>query len=314
MRQVELPDIQEKYPDVSLSLSKVGLVGVKMPIGYISLKNKPVILVPVFDVFIDLPPTQKGIHTSRNYEIITDVLSEHVGKTYKLEDICVVVSKGLLEKNKSATRSEVKALGEAIFKQKTPKTKIMSYESFKIMAKAVAERMTDGSISAKKTIGIGLTGMTACPCAREAVKKISEEEIKKLQLGKDSAGRILDKIPLATHMQRAYGMINMEIPEGVEVEATRLVQIINDSMSASTFELLKRPDEAELVIRAAFNPRFVEDCVRYMMYYFAKKFSNFPDDIHLRFKVRSMESIHQHDMIAERATTLGEIRREINPI
>jgi len=312
--ELELPDIHGKYPEVNLSLNKVGVVRVKMPIGYISLKNKPVIIVPIFDAFIDLPPYQKGIHPSRNYEVITDVLSEYVGKTYKLEDVCVAISKELLERHKYATRSEVRAQGEAIFKQRTPKTKSLSYESFKIIAKAIAERRPDGSVNARRMIGISLIGMTACPCAKEVVRKIAEEEMGKLDLTKDEIKNILDKIPVATHMQRAYGSILIEIPEGTEIEATRLVQIITDSMSSSTFELLKRPDEAELVIRATFNPRFVEDCVRHMMRYFVKEFPNFPDDIRLIFKARSMESIHQHDLIAERVTTLGEIKKELSSV
>ncbi|MCP8314469.1 MAG: GTP cyclohydrolase I FolE2 [archaeon] len=310
--ELELPDIHEKYPEVNLSLNKVGVVGVKMPIGYVSLNNKPVIIVPVFDAFIDLPSNQKGIHTSRNYEVINDVLSQYVGKTYKLEDVCIAISKELLEKHEYATRSEVRARGEAIFKQKTPKTKSLSYESFKIVAKAIAERRHDGSINARRMIGISLIGITACPCAREVVKKMAEGEMEKFDLKKDEIRKILDKIPIATHMQRAYGSILIEIPEGIEVEATRLVKIIADSMSSSTYELLKRPDEAELVIHATSNPRFVEDCVRYMMCYFVKEFPNFPDNTHLIFKARSMESIHQHDLIAERVTTLGEIRKELS--
>ncbi|MGQ9468295.1 MAG: GTP cyclohydrolase MptA [Nitrososphaerales archaeon] len=310
--ELELPDIHEKYPEVNLSLNKVGVVRVKMPIGYVTLKNKPVIIVPVFDAFIDLPSTQKGIHISRNYEVINDVLSQYVEKAYKLEDVCIAISKELLEKHEYATRSEVRARGEAIFKQRTPKTKSLSYESFKIVAKAISERRPDGSINAKRIIGVGLTGITACPCAREVVKKIAEEEMGKLDLTKDEIRKILDKIPIATHMQRAYGSILIEIPEGIELDATSLVQIITNSMSSSTFELLKRPDEAELVIHATFNPRFVEDCVRYMMCYFVKEFPSFPDDIRLIFKARSMESIHQHDLVAERVTTLGEIRKELS--
>ncbi|MEM3437978.1 MAG: GTP cyclohydrolase MptA [Nitrososphaerales archaeon] len=309
--KLELPDMHKEFPEVSLSINKVGVVGVKMPIGYVTLKNRPVLIVPIFDAFIDLPSTQKGIHSSRNYEVINDVLSKYIGKTYKLEDVCVAISKELLEKHEYATRSEVKAKGEALYKQRTPKTKNLSYESFRIIAKAIAERITKSSINTKRMIGIGVTGVTACPCAKEVVKRITEKEMEKLDLSKDKMKKILEKIPIATHMQRAYGSIIVEVPEHIELDATRLVQIITNSMSSSTFELLKRPDEAELVIHATSNPRFVEDCVRYMMCYFVREFPDFPDNIRLIFKVRSMESIHQHDLIAERVTRLGEIRKEL---
>ena len=44
-------------------------------------------------------------------------------------------------------------------------------------------------------------------------------------------------------MQRTYGIVTMGVPEGVDVDAMKLVKVIEESMSASTFELLKRQDE-----------------------------------------------------------------------
>lgn len=308
---MNLPDTHEKFPEINLSLNKVGVIGVKMPIGYVLFKNKPVMIFPSFDVFIDLPSNQKGIHTSRNYEVITDVLGEYVGKAYKLEDVCLAISKELLKKHDYATRSEVIAQGEGIFEQMTPETKIVSYEPFKMTAKASAKKELNGSITTKKMIGIELTGITACPCSREVIKKLSEKEIEEAGIKKEIIEQVIDKIPLATHMQRAFGSILLEVQEKFEMDAMRLVQIIRKSMSSSTFELLKRPDEAKLVLCAVSNTRFVEDCVRYMMYYMIKDFPDLPDETLLTFRLRSLESIHSHDLIAERTTTLREIRKEL---
>lgn len=308
---MQLPDIHKKPPEIALPLSKVGTVGVRMPIGYISLKKVPVLIYPVFDVFLDLPQDLKGIHVSRSYEVITDVLGKYMGKTYKLENVCVTIAKRLLEKHRYATRSEVKARGDAILERRTPKTESLSYETFGMMAKAIAERGVDGTIRTRRMIGVRLTGITACPCAKELVKKITQHEIEKLGLPKGKMKRVLDKIPVATHMQRAYGSLLIEIPEGVDIDATQLVQIVTDSMSASTFELLKRPDEAEVVVRAAYNPRFIEDCVRYMMGNVVKSFPELPDDVYVVFKAKSLESVHTHNLVAERATTLGEIRKAL---
>ena len=47
---MKLPDIHEIHPEINLPLNKVGFTGIKMPIGYVTLKNKPVMIAPIFDV------------------------------------------------------------------------------------------------------------------------------------------------------------------------------------------------------------------------------------------------------------------------
>lgn len=305
-------DVQETKPDVAISLRKVGAMGIKMPIGFVSLDNKPVTVVPSFNVFIDLPANQKGIHASRNYEAISETLSQYVGKTYKLENLCASVATELLRRHRYATRSEVEGEGEAIFERRAPKTHMTSYEYCDIMAKAIARRMPDGEIFVKKTVGVGVTGVTACPCAQEILREKSRSAIARdVRIRKGVLDGIMAKVPVATHMQRTYGTVTMDVPEGSEVDAMRLVHVIEDSMSASTFELLKRADEGEIVRLAVSRPRFAEDSIRYMMKSITKRFPELTDDIRLIFTARSRESIHKHDFFAERSITMGEIRKEL---
>jgi GTP cyclohydrolase-4 len=305
-------DIQETKPDVAISLRKVGAIGIKMPIGFVSFDNKPVMVIPTFSVFIDLPAKQKGIHASRNYEVISETLSRYVGKTYKLENLCASVARELLKRHRYATRSEVKGQGQAIFERRAPKTGMMSYEYCNIMAKAIARKMQDGKILAKKTVGVGVTGVTACPCAQEILRERSKKAITEdVKLAKNVVDRVMAKVPVATHMQRTYGTVTMDVPDGTDVNAMKLVHVIEDSMSASTVELLKRPDEGEIVRLAVSRPRFAEDSIRYMMRNVVKKFPELPNNIRLVFTARSRESIHKHDFFAQRSITMGEIRKEL---
>jgi GTP cyclohydrolase-4 len=103
----------------------------------------------------------------------------------------------------------------------------------------------------------------------------------------------------------------MEVPVGFDVDVMRLVEVIENGMSSSTFELLKRSDEAALVLNALARPRFVEDCIRHMMKEFVEEFVGMPDSISVTFYQRNEESIHRHDIAAERITTLGRIREEL---
>jgi len=303
----KLPDIHYRRPEIKVSLNRVGIVGIKMPIGFLSFEEKPVILVPTFDAFVDLPMNIKGIHASRNYEVIMEVLGSQMGKRYRLEEVCARMAKELLARHEYATKAEVRAKGELIVDKLTLATGIKSYETFDIFAQAKVFR--DNGV-VRKGIGVGVTGITACPCAQEVLKDISIKDLAK-DLPIEEVKKVLDNVPFGTHMQRAYGFIYTEVPEGLTVDARDLINIVELSMSSSTYGLLKRIDEANLVKVALSNPRFAEDVVRYMILNFFNKYKDFPDDTQVYFSVRSYESIHKHDFVAEVDTTLGNIRKEL---
>lgn len=297
---------------VLISVGKVGVTGIKMPIGFAYFENKPTIVVPTFSVFVDLPANRKGIHASRNYESITEVLSKFAGKTYKLEHICSAVAKALLTRHEHAKYSEVQAVGEAIIEKRAPKTKMLTFEPCTILASAHAHKRAGKPVVIKRKIGVGVKGIAACPCAQEILKETVIREINSHHKLTEELIKILNHVPWATHMQRSYGQLVTEEPENFEVEVSKLAHIVEKSMSSSSYELLKRKDEIALVKQALENPRFVEDCIRYMMKNYAESFPDFPDGVSVSFKQKSYETIHKHNFIAERTTTLGEIRKELN--
>jgi GTP cyclohydrolase-4 len=82
-------------------------------------------------------------------------------------------------------------------------------------------------------------------------------------------------------------------------------------MSASTFELLKRPDEAAVVKKALDNPKFVEDAIRHMVRNVVEAYPDLPNEMELFFEQRNEECIHRHDLIATETLTMGEARHQI---
>ena len=83
-------------------------------------------------------------------------------------------------------------------------------------------------------------------------------------------------------------------------------------MSSPVCELLKRPDENATVMNAHQKPVFVEDCVRNMMEKIVNKYADFPDDTLITARQENQESIHRHNAFAEKVTTLGELKEELN--
>jgi GTP cyclohydrolase I/GTP cyclohydrolase-4 len=75
---------------------------------------------------------------------------------------------------------------------------------------------------------------------------------------------------------------------------------------------MKRPDEVEVVEKAHLNPRFVEDCVREMVRMASERFGSLGDDAFISARQENLETIHKHNVVAERHGLLGELTREIN--
>src|SRR3989442_403404 len=93
--------------------------------------------------------------------------------------------------------------------------------------------------------------------------------------------------------------------------ADDLVEIVEPSMSSENYDLLKRPDELFVVEKAHRQPRFVEDTVREMLYNLLGVYPDLPDDAYVHARQVNMETIHKHDVFAERGGTAGEIRTEM---
>src|ERR671924_648150 len=88
-------------------------------------------------------------------------------------------------------------------------------------------------------------------------------------------------------------------------------KLVEDSMSSEIYELMKRSDEGAVVEKAHRRPRFVEDCVREMVRGVVNSFPALDDRAFVSARQVNLETIHQHDVVAERFGTLGEVRSEL---
>jgi GTP cyclohydrolase-4 len=82
-------------------------------------------------------------------------------------------------------------------------------------------------------------------------------------------------------------------------------------MSSEIYELMKRTDEGAVVEKAHRRPRFVEDCVREMIGGVVERFPDLDDRAFVSARQENLETIHQHNVVAERFGTLGEVRGEL---
>ncbi len=305
-----LPDTQEKLPTIPVHLTRVGVKGVKKLLKIERDKKRPIVLLPTFNAYVDLPSTQRGIHMSRNPEAISDVLEEAVeGNAVEIESLCAEIVSLLLEKHTYAKRAEVSMKSDFMIMKKSPVTKHKTQEMTNIMADAIGYR-TDEGVVIRKMIGAEVVGMTVCPCAQETVKESSKQKLLEF-LDEETTEKVLETVSFASHNQRGRGSIMIEVPAQQIIRGEDIIRIIEDSMSSSVCELLKRTDEHAVVVHAHQNPMFVEDCVRNMVQKIVHEFSHLPDDTLITVQQVNEESIHRHNAFAEKVATMGELKMEI---
>ena len=307
-----LPDTQDDTPRIPIKLTRVGVTGVKKLLQLERTNKRPIILLPTFDAFVDLPSNQKGVHMSRNPEAISEVLEEMAnGSTVDVESLCAKIVEKMMTKHEYAKRVEISMTTDFMFMKESPVTKNKTQEMAQLKAKAVGYRDENDNIEIRKSVGAELIGMTVCPCAQESVKESDKNKLLEF-LDEETTQKVLDTVTFASHNQRGIGTLLIEVPEDKSVKAEDLIDIIETSMSSPVCELLKRPDENATVMNAHRKPVFVEDCVRNMMEKIVKKYGDFPDDTLITARQENQESIHRHNAFAEKVTTLGELKEELN--
>ena len=294
-------DVQNMESEAKFRLSRVGITGVKKPV-LVRRSGKAVSLNVLLDLFVDLPAHQRGSHLSRNAEAINALVEEAVhNPAGSLEGLCGRLARDLLERHPYAKVAEVHASADYFLERKNASGR-RSLEPFKLLARAEAQR-NGRRPKVRKMVGVQVVGMSACPCAMETARELMAKESNDRALAK-----ALSKVPTITHNQRNTATLLVEVPEGHPIEADELIGIVEGSLSAPTFGVLKRGDEGALVLAAHKNPKFVEDVVRAILTTLIERYHDMPDDAHLTVRSESEESIHRHNAVAERTTTMGELR------
>jgi GTP cyclohydrolase IV len=302
-------DVQASAPAIPVSLSRVGVTNVEKVIR-IGPPGAEELYYAKLDCFVDLGPKQKGTHMSRFEEVINDVIGEVVlGESgFKAEQLAQRVAEQVRERQ-DAFRAEVTIAARYPEHKPAPVSGIATQEIYTLIGSAIAsERGT------RRMVGVAAQGMTACPCAQQIVAGRSRERLVADGFTDDEIGRIFDAVPVATHNQRGVGTLHLGLPEecDTDVDAAELLEIVENAMSSEIYELIKRSDEAAVVEKAHRRPRFVEDCVREAIRGAIEHFDSLRDDAFMSARQENLETIHQHNVVAERFGLLGELRRELD--
>jgi GTP cyclohydrolase IV len=303
-----LEDVQSRVPTLSLSLSRVGVTNVEKVIR-IRANGAEQLFSARLDCFVDLGPHQKGAHMSRFEEVVNEAIGEVVlgESAFRAETLAQHIAEKVRDRQ-GALRAEVHIEARYPEHKPAPVSGIETQEIFSLLGAAVASEA-----GTRRLIGVRVQGLTACPCAQILVQERSRERLIDDGFSEDEIERIFEAVPVATHNQRGLGTLHIGCPEDcdTDIDAKWLVGIVEESMSSEIYELMKRSDEGAVVEKAHRRPRFVEDCVREMIRGVTEQLDFLSDRHFVSARQENLETIHQHNVQAERYGLLGEVRGEI---
>ena len=264
-----LPDIQSEVDHRRIAIDRVGVKSMLHPIRVAAAAGELVPTVAHVDMYVGLPPHQKGTHMSRFVEILQgfdgaidyhgmhrlmlamlDRLEAETGWIelrfpYFISKRAPVSGVASLLDHHVALRAEMaRGISDLGFLNRAP-----SWDGFRLSMK----------------VQVPVTSL--CPCSKE----ISD---------------------YGAHNQRSHVTITVELGQPMTIE--ELVGVAEEEASCEVYGLLKRPDEKYVTERAYDNPKFVEDMVRDV----AGRLDR--DDRVRAYVVESenFESIHNHSAYA----------------
>jgi GTP cyclohydrolase I/GTP cyclohydrolase-4 len=296
-------DLQASAPAVALSLTRAGVTGVQKAIR-VSHEGHQTVMAAGIECTVDLAGGQKGVHMSRFPELFEEAIEEVVGsEALHVEALAEHIARHIVERQR-ALRAEARIVAGWPMRRTTPVSRLATQEMVSLVGIAAAS-----AEGVRRVVGVEATGINACPCAQGLVRSHAAERLAEAGYGEGEVDRILQLVPLATHNQRGRGTLYVGTAQ--QLDATDLAHVVEESMSAPIYELLKRPDELFVVEHAHLRPRFVEDSVRLALKGALDALPELEDDDFLLSRQVNFETIHAHDVLAERSGTVGELRREL---
>jgi GTP cyclohydrolase IV len=297
-------DLQAATPEIPLALSRAGVSGVQKAVR-IRRGDLETVMAATIDCTVDLAADQKGVHMSRFPELFEESIDVVVGREAMLVELLAELIASRIVERQQALRAEVRIRAQWPVRRRTPVTGLATQEMVTLCGVAAAS----SDSRTRRVVGVEAAGINACPCAQGLVRNHASERLLEAGFESGDVERILELVPLATHNQRGRGTLYVGTDEDLDAEV--LVGIVERSMSAPIYDLLKRPDELFVVEHAHLQPRFVEDSVRHALRDALEELPQLDHADFLLSRQVNFETIHTHDVLAERYGTVGELRAEL---
>ncbi len=277
-------DVPAQAPKFRIPLTAVGIcaktVWVLLPQGRMGFDA---------EISVDLASEFRGIHMSRMEEAISQLYDQSFTD---LRHYAQALS-GLVLEGQEARSCSVELKGRLPQLWRACVSDMVSVDAVEVSASAFAH-VSDSGVATDVYAGLGVNHMTACPCTQMYTENI---------FGKQNGD-----VPMPTHSQRSNTTLVIQDSRNL-VSYHDMLQCLSRALHI-TQDLLKRPDETEIVLKSHAVPQFAEDVVREVAATFAEMFGAMLDGSSVvRVESVSLESIHSHNVHCKLCTTLDDIKR-----
>lgn len=273
-------DVPEQVPSFAIHLDEVGIAGktvwVLLPEGRLPFTAS---------ITVDLPDRIRGIHMSRLEQAIAEL---HERPFARLSHYAGALVEQVVARQRGST-ARVSLAGKRPLLRQSSISRQVSVDPLLVRVEAMISRDHPGGITVSN--GVGVCHITSCPCTQVYNLDVFTER---------------GNCPMPTHSQRSQTWLHLRGAGQVPAHQD-LLSCLENSLHLAQ-DLLKRPDEAELVLKSHVHPQFAEDAVRETARSVGRMFGAvLPGDTGVVIESLSLESIHIHDVCCRLETSIGAI-------
>lgn len=293
----DLPDIaNEPHEGPNAPLNWVGMSEIELPVHMLNGKGAQIQTVARVQAYVNLTdPKSKGIHMSRLYLAVDQMLSDNVITPKLLRKIV----ESFVESHEGISDSAYLECRLDFFeRRKSLKSDNTGWKSYKVRP---ITSLRKGKLTTELSIEVPYS--STCPCSAALSRDIIQQGFQD-EFGK--TGNVdLEKvhewlgtpegISATPHSQRSIAQVRVRLSDKVEdMPISRLIDQIETALPTPVQAAVKRADEQEFARLNAANLMFCEDAARRVQAELNK--DKTLDDFWVR--VNHMESLHPHDAVA----------------
>ncbi len=296
----DLPDIaNEPHSGPNAQLNWVGMSEIELPVHMINGKGEKIQTVARVQAYVNLiDPNSKGIHMSRLYLAVDQILSDNVLTPALLRK---VVEHFAESQDGISDSAYLECRLEFFERRKSLKSDNTGWKSYKVRP---ITSLRHGVLTTELSVEVPYS--STCPCSaalsRDLIQQGFENKFGKIEevsqvdskAVHDWLGTV-EGISATPHSQRSLAQVRVKLSESVkDLPISRLIDEIEEALSTPVQAVVKREDEQEFARLNAANLMFCEDAARRVQAGLDK--DKTIDDFWVR--VNHMESLHPHDAVA----------------
>jgi GTP cyclohydrolase I len=288
-----LPDVSNQLHSTMASpLKWVGMEKVGLPIRLTLSDFSVVTTCATADIFVSLDTIAKGIHMSRLYLKLNQILANQPLTPARLNQLLA----SMLESHEGISES---AMIKLMFDLPLSKKALLS-ENIGHQIYPVTITLQTNAGENRTFVDLTIPYSSTCPCSASLANQLNaeaifnhfpEESLNKKQLAEWLTSG--DATLATPHNQRSYAYIKLEVLQDCWRSLDELIFQLEEAIGTPVQTAVKREDEQEFAKLNGNNLMFCEDAARRLKQFLENV--NYVTDYW--FKVEHQESLHAHNAV-----------------